>query len=62
MNQSTAGDEMDMLHREIDRAFDDFVPMEPFLRKAFLPGRLTQFQLKATGITPAAAAISKSAT
>lgn len=42
MNQSPAVDEMDMLHREIDRAFDDFVPMEPFLRKAFLPGRLAR--------------------
>jgi HSP20 family protein len=42
MNQSTAVDEMDKLHREIDRAFDDFVPMEQFLRKAFLPGRLAR--------------------
>lgn len=42
MNQSPAVDEMEMLHREIDRAFDDFVPMEPFLRKAFLPGRLAR--------------------
>src|ERR1700693_2049562 len=42
MNQSPAGDEMDMLHREIDRAFDDLVPMQPFLRKAFLPARLAR--------------------
>src|ERR1700722_3832749 len=42
MNQSTAVDEVEMLHREIDRAFDDFVPMEPFLRTAFLPGRLAR--------------------
>ena len=40
MNQANSVDEMEMLHREIDRAFEDFVPpMEPFLRTAFLPGR-----------------------
>lgn len=42
MNQSNVVDEMEMLHREIDRAFDDFVPVEPFLRTAFLPGRLAR--------------------
>ena len=42
MNQSNLADEMGMLHREIDRAFDDFMPMEPFVRKAFLPGRLAR--------------------
>jgi HSP20 family protein len=42
MNQSQIGDEMDMLHREIDRAFEDFVPIEPFLRNAFLPGKLAR--------------------
>lgn len=42
MNQSNVVDEMETLHREIDRAFDDFVPIEPFLRTAFLPGRLAR--------------------
>jgi len=43
MNQANSVDEMEMLHREIDRAFEDFVPpMEPFLRTAFLPGRLAR--------------------
>ena len=43
MNQSGVIDEMEALHREIDRAFDDFVPqMPPFMRAAFLPGRLAR--------------------
>jgi hypothetical protein len=39
-----------MLHREIGRAFDDFLPMEPFLRKVFLPGRRARaYPLKSDG-------------
>ncbi|MDB5108081.1 MAG: hypothetical protein JWM69_1022 [Candidatus Binatus sp.] len=43
MNQANVIDEMEALHRQIDRAFDDFVPeMPPFARAAFLPGRLAR--------------------
>jgi HSP20 family protein len=38
-----ASQEMDALHREIDRAFENFVPFAgPFSRAAFLPGRLAR--------------------
>jgi HSP20 family protein len=42
MNQVSSTDEMEMLHREVDRAFEDFSPMAPFLRSAFLPGRFAR--------------------
>src|SRR5712672_4294050 len=43
MQQTEAYQEMDALHREIDRAFDDFFPTAaPFSRSSFLPGRLAR--------------------
>jgi HSP20 family protein len=43
MVQTDSYHEMDALHREIDRAFEDFVPAAaPFSRVAFLPGRLAR--------------------
>jgi HSP20 family protein len=42
MNQANMWDEMDTLHRQIDRAFDDFLSVEPFTRTAFLPRRLAR--------------------
>jgi HSP20 family protein len=33
---------MNTLHREIDRAFDDFLSVDPFMRTAFLPRRLAR--------------------
>jgi HSP20 family protein len=42
MAQTDSYQEMDALHREIDRAFEDFVPAAAFSRVAFLPGRLAR--------------------
>jgi HSP20 family protein len=43
MTQSNPFQQMAALHREIDRAFDDFTPpMEPSFPMAFLPGRLAR--------------------
>jgi HSP20 family protein len=43
MAQADSFQELDSLHREIDRAFENFVPMTgPFARMAFLPGRLAR--------------------
>lgn len=43
MQQTESYQEMDALHREIDRAFEDFFPTAaPFSRSAFLPGRLAR--------------------
>jgi HSP20 family protein len=43
MQQTESYQEMDALHREIDRAFEDFFPAPaPSSRSAFLPGRLAR--------------------
>ena len=43
MQQAESYQDMDTLHREIDRAFEDFFPAAaPFSRSAFLPGRLAR--------------------
>src|SRR5260370_26061537 len=43
MAQADTFQELDALHREIDRAFENLVPFTgPFARMAFLPGRLAR--------------------
>jgi HSP20 family protein len=43
MSTPNSFQQMDDLHREIDRAFEDFVPqMQPSFPFAFLPGRLAR--------------------
>ena len=43
MAQANAFQDIDALHREIDRAFENLVPFTgPFARMAFLPGRLAR--------------------
>jgi HSP20 family protein len=43
MTQSNPFQQMDALHREIDRAFEDFIPqIQPSFPMAFLPGRLAR--------------------
>jgi HSP20 family protein len=43
MAQADAFQDIDALHREIDRAFENLVPFTgPFARMAFLPGRLAR--------------------
>jgi HSP20 family protein len=43
MAQADSFQELDSLHREIDRAFENFVPFaRPFARMAFLPGRFAR--------------------
>jgi hypothetical protein len=43
MAQADAFQDLDALHPEIDRAFENLVPFTgPFARMAFLPGRLAR--------------------
>jgi HSP20 family molecular chaperone IbpA len=43
MVQADVFQELDSLHPEIDRAFENFVPFAgPFARMAFLPGRMAR--------------------
>ena len=43
MTQWNPFQQMDKLHREIDRAFEDFIPqIQPFFPMAFLPGRVAR--------------------